>query len=213
VLDLPKILRAAAAERVRIHLTIAGSGPAEKQLKADLATMSTGQTVEFLGTVENGALAEIFACQDVLLLTSAFEGLPMSLLEAMGQGCVPVVTDIRSGVPELIREGVDGLRVSVGDIDGFAARLAALYRSPAGRRQMGYAAYVKASSGCYRMEKMAESYIRLFTEAIDERQSGAFRRPLGKIRVPQELRWTERFPAPFQYWGHRAKQVFSERVR
>jgi glycosyltransferase involved in cell wall biosynthesis len=213
VLDLPKILYAAARESVRIHLTIAGRGAAEKQLKADLATLGRGHTVEFLGTVENGTLAQIFARQDVFLLTSEFEGLPISLLEAMGHGCVPIVTDIRSGAPDLICNCLDGFRVPIGDVDGFAARLAALYKDPVMRRQMAYAAYVKASSGCYRMKKMAESYIRLFTEAIDEQQSGAFRRPVGKIRAPLDLRWTERFPAPLQYWGHRAKQVLTERAQ
>ncbi len=210
VLDLPKILRAAARESVRIHLTIAGSGPAEGQLKAEFAALDAGHTVEFLGTAEHGALAEIFARQDVLLLTSAFEGLPISLLEAMGQGCVPITTNIRSGVPELIRDEVDGFRVSVGDIDGFAARLEALYRNPVMRRQMGHAAYVKASAGRYRTEQMAESYIRLFTAAIDEQQSGAYRRLFGKVRAPPGLRWTERFPRPLQFWGHRATQILAE---
>jgi glycosyltransferase involved in cell wall biosynthesis len=210
VLDLPKILRAAAREKVRIHLTIAGSGPAESQLRADFATLDAGGTVEFLGTVENGALSQIFARQDVFLLTSAFEGLPISLVEAMGQGCVPVTTDIRSGIPELISDGVDGFRVPIGDIDGFAARLAALQKNPGLRRQMAYSAYVRASSGPYRIDQMAESYSQLFKEAFDEQQSGAFRRPLGKIRAPQELRWTERFPAPLQYWGHHAKQLLAK---
>jgi len=210
VLDLPKILRAAAREKVQIHLTIAGSGPAERQLRADFSALDAGHTVEFLGTVENGAMAKIFASQAVFLLASAFEGLSLSLVEAMGQGCVPVITDVRSGIPELISDGVDGFRVPIGDIDGFAARLAALQRNPGLRRQMAYSAYVRASSGPYRIEQMAESYIQLFREAFDEQQSGAFRRPLGKIRAPQELRWTERFPAPLQYWGHRAKQLLAK---
>ena len=138
VLDLPKILRAAAREKVQIHLTIAGSGPAERQLRADFSALDAGHTVEFLGTVENGAMAKIFASQAVFLLASAFEGLSLSLVEAMGQGCVPVITDVRSGIPELISDGVDGFRVPIGDIDGFAARLAALQRNPGLRRQMAY---------------------------------------------------------------------------
>jgi glycosyltransferase involved in cell wall biosynthesis len=213
VLDLPKILRAAAGQNLRIHLTIAGSGPAESQLRADFATLDAGHTVEFLGMVENGALAAIFARHDVFLLTSAFEGLPISLLEAMGQGCVPIAAAIRSGIPELISDGVEGFRVPVGDIDGFATRLAALQRNPGKRKQMAYAAYGKASSGPYRIEQMAESYIQLFREAMEEQQNGEFRRPVGKIRVPRELRWTELFPAPIQYWGHRARQVLAERTR
>ena len=57
---------------------------------------------------------QILEQQDAYILTSEFEGMPNALNEAMARGCVPVVTDIRSGIPELVRYGVNGYRVPVG---------------------------------------------------------------------------------------------------
>ena len=68
------------------------------------------------------------AGHDVFVLPTRVEGLPVALLEAMGAGVVPVVSNILSGVPEVVTAGVTGLLPEVGDIDGFAdaiARLAA----------------------------------------------------------------------------------------
>ncbi|MFM7831780.1 MAG: glycosyltransferase, partial [Planctomycetaceae bacterium] len=48
---------------------------------------------------------------DVLLLLSDYEGLPIALLEAMACGLVPIVSKMRSGIPELIQHMVNGIVV------------------------------------------------------------------------------------------------------
>lgn len=207
VLDLPGIVASAAELDVPIHLTIAGSGPAEVELKARFAANHTGPSVEFLGTLESAALSKVLGEQDVFLLTSAFEGLPIGVVEAMGQGCIPVVTDVRSGIPELVENDVDGFRVPVGDVQGFAKCLAALYRTPAKRRRMSEAAYAKAGSRCYRADHMVQSYIELFGTVLDEARRGTFRRPNGDIQAPPNLPWPEHLPGLLQCGGHHVKQL------
>jgi glycosyltransferase involved in cell wall biosynthesis len=75
--------------------------------------------------------ADTIAClaeHDVFVLPTRVEGLPVALLEAMGCGLVPVVSNIPSGVPDVVADGVTGFLPEVGDVDGFAhaiARLAA----------------------------------------------------------------------------------------
>jgi glycosyltransferase involved in cell wall biosynthesis len=199
VLDLPRIVQAVAALGVPIHLTIAGSG----RLAAELKAQCDGQPVEFLGTVESAALPRILAGQDVCLLTSAFEGLPIGVLEAMGQGCIPLVGDIRSGIPELIEDGVNGFRVPVGDIPGFASRLTELYRNSGLREQMSRAAWTKARSDCYRTERMVESYATLFASLPDTTHA----RRAGRIKPPPDLPWAERLPGAVQMCGHRIRQL------
>jgi glycosyltransferase involved in cell wall biosynthesis len=213
VLDLPAIFEAAADHGVPLELSIAGSGSAEGQLRASFAARGGGQRVEFLGSLQREALAVALARQDVFLLTSEFEGLPISLLEAMGQGCIPLVTNLRSGIPELIEDGVNGFRIPIGDIQGFARRLAELHRDPAMRRQMAEAAYGKATAGCYRIGHMVESYIQLFAQVLDEAKRGVFRRPRAGIRPPPDLPWPEHLAAPLQSWGHQVKQLLTERLR
>lgn len=204
VFDFVEIVRAVGELGVPIHLTIVGGGPAEAQLRARLGTR---QSLEFLGTLESEALARVLAGQDVFLLTSAFEGLPIGVLEAMGQGCIPVVSDVRSGIPELIEDRVNGFRVPIGDIRGFAMRLAELHKNGSMRRRMAQAALAKAGSGCYRLDHMVESYAALFETVLDAARRGAFRRPAGKIQPPPNLPWPERLPGVLQRWGHGVKQL------
>ena len=47
----------------------------------------------------------------MIALLSDYEGLPIALLEAMACGCVPVCLSMRSGIPELIQDGVNGIIV------------------------------------------------------------------------------------------------------
>jgi glycosyltransferase involved in cell wall biosynthesis len=207
VLDLPDIVEATMELRVPFRLTIAGSGPAEAQLRAMCA--NAGTCVEFLGTLDGDALARVLAQQDVFLLASEFEGLPISVLEAMGQGCIPVVSDLRSGIRELIVDGLNGFRLARGDTRGFAKRLGELHDNPGMRRQMAEAAYSTIRSGCYRLDSMVQRYIELFETVLDTAQRGAFRRPAGRIQPPPDLLWQEYLPEPLRRAGNYGKRLLA----
>jgi glycosyltransferase involved in cell wall biosynthesis len=203
VLDLPAIVQAAAGMHVPVHLAIAGSGPAEAELRSRCEALGVRRSVEFLGTLDAAALAQVLAQQDVFLLASAFEGLPIGVLEAMGQGSIPVVTSLRSGIRELVEDGVNGFRLEIGDIEGFANRLATIHRDPDRRRRMAEAAYLRASSGCYRLDHMVGSYVSLFERLM----GGNFHRPAGNITPPPDLPWQEHLPGLIQTCGHAVKQL------
>lgn len=165
--------------------------------------------MRFLGTLPNARVLEIFEQSDVFILTSDYEGLPLSLLEAMGRGCVPVVTDIRSGIPELVRDGVNGYRVPVGDIQAFAERLSSLQRQPALRRQLASQAHQTIRTEGYDVERMVERYLMLFERVLREAETGVYRRPRGKILPPPSLQaeasWVASLPAPLRSIGELGK--------
>jgi len=73
---------------------------------------------------------------DIFVLPSHFEGLPMSIIEAMMTGLPVVATSIR-GSRELVEPGENGFLVPVGDVHSLAAALNRLARSPELRTQMG----------------------------------------------------------------------------
>ncbi|MDE3156912.1 MAG: glycosyltransferase family 4 protein [Acidobacteriota bacterium] len=123
VLDLPAIDRRLAEAGVRVCWTIVGSGPDEPRLRA--AWGAAGH-VRWMGQLPNAAVRRLFLEQDVFVLASKAEGLPVAMVEAMAAGVVPVVSDLRSGVPEVVHPGVTGERVPVGDVEAFAAALARL---------------------------------------------------------------------------------------
>jgi len=210
VLDLPEIVKAALALSVPLQMTIAGSGPAEAPLRARFAAIGAGARVDFLGTLDNGALPAVLMQHDVFLLASAFEGLPMGLLEAMGQGCIPLAANIRSGVSELIESGRNGFRATVGNVQEFAERLAELFHNPPLRRRMAEAAYVTVRSRPYRLEDMVQRYLELFAKVRDEARSGVFHRPRGAIRPPPDLPWQEYLPGPLQKAGHHGKRLIAK---
>jgi len=209
ILDIPKIAELLASRRVPFELTIVGNGPQEKQLINALKNLIRQNIVKFLGVINNDGIYNVLAKNDVFVLTSEFEGTPISLLEAMGRGCIPVVTDIRSGIPELVEDGVNGYRVPVGDIQMFADRIAKLQREAHLRQEMALKAYEKVRNGRHRVEDMIQKYMDLFKHVVEESNSGRYSRPKGEIIPPPFLQvspdifdtWSWKVTAPMRLLG------------
>jgi glycosyltransferase involved in cell wall biosynthesis len=125
VFDLPDIDRALQATGVDVAWTIAGTGPDEDELKRRWAF---NRGVRWTGPLTNAALLELYAAQDVFVLPTRFEGFPVALVEAMGAGLPAIVSDIASGVPEIVDPGVSGERPPIADVRAFADAIARLDR-------------------------------------------------------------------------------------
>ncbi len=107
----------------RVKWTIQGSGPDEKELRA---TWQSTSPIEWRSARPLAEVLPLYQQHDVLVLASRSEGLPVTLLEAGAAGVVPVVSDLSSGIPEVVDHGINGFRVKVGDIRGFADAIAKL---------------------------------------------------------------------------------------
>jgi len=114
-----------------------GDGPQRRPLEARAFALGLEGKVLFLGWRRDAA--QWLAAADAFVLTSLWEGLPRSLVEAMKSGlpCVCYATD---GVTDLIKDGVNGLCVEPGDAAGLAARLTALLKDEPRRKELGAAA-------------------------------------------------------------------------
>jgi glycosyltransferase involved in cell wall biosynthesis len=66
--------------------------------------------------------------QDVFVLPTRAEGLPVALLEAAAAGVVPVVSNLPGGIPEIVDPGRTGYRPEAGDVRGFGDAIARLAR-------------------------------------------------------------------------------------
>lgn len=217
ILDLPAIVEALMKRQVPAELTIVGDGPTRGQLLDRARPLMDCGAIRYLDMVPHARIPEHLRQSDVYLLPSAFEGMPNALLEAMGMGCVPIVTDIPSGIPELIRDGVSGFRVPVGDIGSFADRIELLRQNPVLRREMSLNAYRTIAEGGYRLQDMVDRYLALFERVLWEAERGVYQRPRGPLLAPPEsvagvqilpgnyareiretewsLSWRRRFPA------------------
>lgn len=116
VLDLPEILK--GIPYVRLHL--AGEGGEKSQLFSQLDAY--GADYVYYGLLGPQALNELYKSSDLFILASEYEGLPLSLIEAMSFACVPIASKVWSGVTEVVNER-NGYLVDVGDIAGFRSVL------------------------------------------------------------------------------------------
>jgi glycosyltransferase involved in cell wall biosynthesis len=123
VLELPAIDACLRDLRVNVTWTIIGDGPDGATLRR---SWPESATVRYRGALKNAETIAAMADHDVFVLPTRTEGLPVALLEAMGAGVVPVVSNIDSGVPDVMTADVTGLLPEVGDVTGFAAAIARL---------------------------------------------------------------------------------------
>ncbi|UZD61603.1 glycosyltransferase [Brevibacterium sp. JSBI002] len=127
LIDLKRIehpIRAVAKLRDRgiaVSLTVLGEGPARPKLEALIDELDLNDRVQLPGYVIN--VHEQLTSASFSTLTSTSEGLPLSLLEAMGAGCVPIVYDITYGPRDLIDQGVNGFITPWSDIDALADQI------------------------------------------------------------------------------------------
>jgi len=186
VFDLPPILEELRRLGFPFHLTVAGDGPDAGELRKRLAALEDSGAVTFLGRIPNAAVIDVLRSAHAFLLTSDFEGLPISLLEAMSVGCVPVVYQIDSGINEAISHGESGLIVPHGDTGAFAAALAGLQRDPTTTTKLSVAAASRVRER-FSLARMCADYEALFTRLLAKDSDIPRPRRSGAIRVPRDL--------------------------
>ena len=115
-----------ASKKGSYHFKIAGDGLQLVELAEHFAkTKYSNVSIEFLGLVAHERMTDLWASSDISILFSEFEGMSISMLESMGQGCVPIVTDV-SGAREKITHGRTGFVVAIGDVAAMAQIIADL---------------------------------------------------------------------------------------
>lgn len=170
IFDLPAIARSLGDGGIDVAWTLHGAGPDAFALEQ---RWPAGARVRWSGLLPMREVLALYREHDVLVMPSRAEGLPVALLEAMAAGVVPVVSDLPSGIPEVVTSGQNGHRVPVGDVPGFARAIAAL----AGDRD--------------RLEEMSRAARRTAAERFDVRARAADYRALfarwREIRRPRPL--------------------------
>jgi glycosyltransferase involved in cell wall biosynthesis len=112
---------------------LVGGGPDRGRLTALASQLGINKVVTFVGQVEDPR--PYVARSHIAALTSSHEGFPNAILEAMAMGR-PVVATRVGGIPEMVRDGVDGLLTSLDPVD-IATAIVKLLRDEALRTQMG----------------------------------------------------------------------------
>ena len=124
--------------------------------------------VNLLGRQTPEEIEGLLLQHDVIMLTSEFEGLPLSLLEGMAAGLVPVVTDVESGISEVLDHGSNALKSAIGDVEGFVDNLTQLSNdhqlfNRLSRHSRATIFHRELTSG-----DMARKYADIITQLFDE---------------------------------------------
>jgi len=121
----------------QVHLLVVGDGDLRDTLRARVEAAGLSSRVHFLGGRRD--LGDLLSAIDMFVLPSLWEGLPLSLVLAMGAG-VPVVSTTVGGVPEVVEDGRTGLLVPPGDAAALGVAVARLVTDPALGRRLADAA-------------------------------------------------------------------------
>jgi glycosyltransferase involved in cell wall biosynthesis len=154
-------------------LLIVGEGEEMQNLRDLIADRRLNDRVHLLGY--RADVPNIYEALDVFALSSYREGLPNVLLEAMALEVAVVATRI-AGIPNLLRDGDNGLLVKAGDVDEFASALRRLHDDAGLRSRLGASARLTIEerySFHDRMDKIAHLYDRLLDRSpLGDRKEG-----------------------------------------
>jgi len=129
-------LPAVLAQHPDLKVLIYGRGPLEASLKTAVAEQGLEAQVRFLGFVDD--LPAQLGCLDLLVHPADMEGLGVSLLQASAAQ-VPIIACRAGGMPEAVRDGLNGLLIDVGDVPALSAAMIRLLDDDALRARMGQA--------------------------------------------------------------------------
>lgn len=144
------------------QLVILGDGPMREQLHETVRRNGLGNLVALPGAVGN--VADWLQVASIYALTSAFEGYPNSLLEALASGVPAVAYDCRTGPRELIIDGVNGFLVPPNSLGNLAARLTTLMNDEPLRRR--FAERAKSTADSHSLAQIAPQWEEVFNSAL-----------------------------------------------
>jgi glycosyltransferase involved in cell wall biosynthesis len=141
-----------------LQLIVVGDGDLRDALKEDARALAIASRVHFLGARRD--LGDLLCAIDAFVMPSLWEGLPLSLILAMG-AALPVVASAIAGIPEVVDNGKTGWLVPPGSVIGLSTALADVFADPTHAAAVGNAArdfvlprfgvdsYVHAVAGLY----------------------------------------------------------------
>lgn len=163
--DVVRALRGLVDRGVDAYLCLVGDGPDRDHLERFAQELGVVRRCLFVGYQTD--VARFYSAIDALLLPSVNEGTPVSVIESLAARRPAVATRV-GGTPDVIRDGVDGFLVEVGDAEALSERLAELAADPERRARMG-AAGRKRVLGRYAVERLVDDVDRLYRSLLDAR--------------------------------------------
>jgi sugar transferase (PEP-CTERM/EpsH1 system associated) len=162
---LLQAFRALVDHRKAARLLIIGDGSLRGELESHSRSLGLERNVTFLGARTD--IPELLAALDVFVLSSVHEGVPLSVIEAMGAGKPIVATDV-GGMRLLVKPSINGLLVPAANPAALAAAMENLAANPALRREFGVHSRRMAHDS-FSVSTMIERYQEIYEAVFENR--------------------------------------------
>lgn len=161
--DMPDIAEKIISKYKNVKFILAGSGEIEK-LKDELENKNIEEYFYFTGWVKSKEKEKLLENSDIFFLPSYTEAMPMSILEAMGYG-LPIIASNVGGIPQLVKDGVNGFMAKPGDTDIFSKKILFLLENEKLCNQMGKES-MKIADDNYSLERHIEKICSLYRKVL-----------------------------------------------
>jgi glycosyltransferase involved in cell wall biosynthesis len=152
------------------RFVLVGEGPELRALTRQIAAHGLQDIIHLCGG--QPVVREYLAAMDIYMMSSAYEGLPVALLEAMAMRCVPVCTAV-GGIPEVIRDGQNGFLSEVGHPEQLARHVGELLREHDRRRAIASAA-IRTVTDDFRLDRMVQDVESIYLRVLNQRRPPRF---------------------------------------
>lgn len=142
-----------------LNLTLIGEGELKNEIQEKVQEKGLKKNVHFTGNVSN--VEDYLANADIYVMSSDYEGLPLSVIEGMAAG-LAIVSTRAGGVVDLVQNGKNGFLTNVGDKDQLVHAVSVLLKDKTLLKQMQEASIKLASE--YSVENMVKEYQKLYED-------------------------------------------------
>jgi glycosyltransferase involved in cell wall biosynthesis len=165
------------------NLVILGDGPLYPKLRRLVQRERLDKRVRFIRNADDNELRDHLRRCTIFVLpsSSSSESFGLSMVEAMSYGKPVVVSDVGTGLDEVVRTAASGLIVPSDDIEALAKAIIDLLADPAKREQLGRNGR-RAYEAAYTSDKMAHRFIGIYREVVEK---GKLRSVLKAEAVPR----------------------------
>lgn len=159
------------AQECGVRFALAGDGPLSDELRSLVKHHGLSSVFEFRGFISD--LSGFYSESNIFINTSKHEGIPMSVLEAMSAG-VPIIAPYVGGLPEVVRDGIDGFLIRERGVAAFVERCVELVRDRTLRERMGESGSSRVRSE-FSTERMVGDYFDLYSRVVRNTQVSLIR--------------------------------------
>lgn len=164
--DIPAVAKLVAEEIPHVKFLLCGTGNEtdEKAIRKLIKEKNVETNFAFAGWIRNEKKDRALRDSDIFFLPSYNEGMPMSILDAMGYG-LPIISTNVGGILQIVHDGENGVCCNPGDIDTMATGIIELLTDGQKRNEASKASLDIIRSG-YSLERHIRKLEALYEEVI-----------------------------------------------